>query len=389
MAQLRRRGRSDSAQPLRPRRAAQSQSPIRMRELRGVAEHVRPAAHAKAADHLDALAGDAVGEPWILAGRREAQVHAGSQLRIDEPVRSCSPATAPTRVTIPSRSRPIPARAGPRVTSSSIVSRVRSRRSAVGRMSSMSGMASGVATEQQIASGRAQPRGWTYSAVSRRSRYSSRAGSSNAAALGDAAGDVDGGRVVHDGGHQPATVTHLARKLERLGPYAPIASSMSRAFRPALPAAAWSCASSAGSVVTSRACSRNRIACTNEPSDRAVRRTAQRHPGLGGDRGALRSVRLGPVGRQVVLGQGAGDALVVERLEVARRRDVHPPSIALGERPVGDLADEPLDEPVLAALRATVGSASSVSISRRTSARSRPPSSSAGRPLTAARRIER
>ena len=34
--------------------------------------------------------------------------------------------------------------------------------------------------------------------------------------------------------------------------------------------------------------------------------------------------------------------------EVARRGDMHPPPIALGERPVGDLADESLDEPVLA-----------------------------------------
>ena len=61
---------------------------------------------------------------------------------------------------------------------------------------------------------------------------------------------------------------------------------------------------------------------------RPLGRAAQRDPGLGGDRFALRPIGLGLVGGHVVLGQRPGDPLVVERLEVARRGEVQPPPIA-------------------------------------------------------------
>ena len=50
-------------------------------------------------------------------------------------------------------------------------------------------------------------------------------------------------------------------------------------------------------------------------------------------------------------GQGARQLVGAERLEVAGRRQVPGLAVALGERVVGDLADERLDERVLAALR--------------------------------------
>ena len=56
-------------------------------------------------------------------------------------------------------------------------------------------------------------------------------------------------------------------------------------------------------------------------------------------------------GREVVAGQRAGQLVVAERLVVARRGEVPRAPVAPRERAVGDLADERLDEPVLAALR--------------------------------------
>ena len=83
---------------------------------------------------------------------------------------------------------------------------------------------------------------------------------------------------------------------------------------------------------------------------RPLCRATQGDARLGGHGRALGTVRLRPVRGDIVLGEGPGDALVLERLEVARRRDMHPPAVAPGERAVCDLADESLDEPVLAAL---------------------------------------
>ena len=77
---------------------------------------------------------------------------------------------------------------------------------------------------------------------------------------------------------------------------------------------------------------------------------AQGDAGLGGEGVCLRPVRCVALGRQVVAGQGAGQLLAAEGLEVARGSQVANLAIALGQRVVGDLADECLDEGVLAAL---------------------------------------
>ena len=90
--------------------------------------------------------------------------------------------------------------------------------------------------------------------------------------------------------------------------------------------------------------------------NRPIGRPGQGDPGLDRDR-----VRLGALGRrlvggEVVRGEGAGQLVVAERLEVAGGRKVPGPPLALGQRAVGDLADQRLDEAVLAALgRARVG----------------------------------
>ena len=52
------------------------------------------------------------------------------------------------------------------------------------------------------------------------------------------------------------------------------------------------------------------------------------------------------------MASSAGQLVVAERLEVARGGQVAGPPLALGQRAVGDLADERLDEAVQAALRA-------------------------------------
>ena len=67
-------------------------------------------------------------------------------------------------------------------------------------------------------------------------------------------------------------------------------------------------------------------------------------------------VGLRPVGSEtawaddVVVRQRARERLVAQRLEVAGGREVPRAAVAPGERPVGDLADKRLHEPVLAAL---------------------------------------
>ena len=50
-------------------------------------------------------------------------------------------------------------------------------------------------------------------------------------------------------------------------------------------------------------------------------------------------------------GLHAGQLVVADRLDEARRGQVAGPTVAPGQRAVGDLADERLDEGVLAALR--------------------------------------
>ena len=79
--------------------------------------------------------------------------------------------------------------------------------------------------------------------------------------------------------------------------------------------------------------------------------TAEGDPGLGGERVRLRTGRRREIGVPVVGRQDPGQLVAVERLEVARGGKVPRPSILLGQGLVGDLADEPLDEDVLAAFR--------------------------------------
>ena len=78
---------------------------------------------------------------------------------------------------------------------------------------------------------------------------------------------------------------------------------------------------------------------------------AQRDARLGRDRGALLPLGVGPIGVEVVRRQDAGDLVVAEALEVARGGEVPGSAVAARERSVRDLADEPMDEAVLPALR--------------------------------------
>ena len=75
-------------------------------------------------------------------------------------------------------------------------------------------------------------------------------------------------------------------------------------------------------------------------------------PRLGGEGVGLRSLRGVLLGRQVVAGQAAGELVAVEVLEEAGRGEVAPLAVGPGERVVGNLPDQGLDEGVLAALRA-------------------------------------
>ena len=94
---------------------------------------------------------------------------------------------------------------------------------------------------------------------------------------------------------------------------------------------------------------RDRLRVRSEPCS-AFGSAAERHPGLGGQ-----GVRLGPVGRvalrrEVVTGESASKLFGIEGLEVASGGQMADLAVALGERVVGDLADERLDERVLTAL---------------------------------------
>ena len=69
-------------------------------------------------------------------------------------------------------------------------------------------------------------------------------------------------------------------------------------------------------------------------------------------------IRLGTnigclVRRQVVGGQDPGQLVFAQALEEARGGEVAGPAIPAGQGLVGDLADDRLDEPVLASLRGT------------------------------------
>ena len=76
---------------------------------------------------------------------------------------------------------------------------------------------------------------------------------------------------------------------------------------------------------------------------------AEGDPRLRRERPAVGIVRRGAVGREVVRGERAGQLVLAERLEEAGRGEVAAASVAPRQRPVRDLADERLDERVLAA----------------------------------------
>ena len=84
---------------------------------------------------------------------------------------------------------------------------------------------------------------------------------------------------------------------------------------------------------------------------RAFGRGAQRDARLGAHGIGLRAGIGDPVGVEVVGRQHARQLVVTQGLEVARRREVTGASVAARHGAVGDLPDERLDEPVLAALR--------------------------------------
>ncbi len=99
------------------------------------------------------------------------------------------------------------------------------------------------------------------------------------------------------------------------------------------------------------ACSAYRIAWSCEPEGRrSVGRSAERDAGLAGERVALGAFgRVGHRG-EVVAGQCPRQFVGSEPLEVAGRREVTGFPVRPGEHVVGDLADEGLDEDVLAVL---------------------------------------
>ena len=79
--------------------------------------------------------------------------------------------------------------------------------------------------------------------------------------------------------------------------------------------------------------------------------TAEGDPSLGGEGIGLRPGRCREIRVPIVRRQDPGQLLAVERLEVPRGGEVARPAILLREGLVGDLADQPLDEDILAALR--------------------------------------
>ena len=86
--------------------------------------------------------------------------------------------------------------------------------------------------------------------------------------------------------------------------------------------------------------------------DRPLGGAAQGDPSLPGEGFGLWSLGRVRVGGQVMTGQTAGDLVRLEALEESRRGEMADLAIPLREGVVGDLADERLDEGVLAALGA-------------------------------------
>ena len=81
-------------------------------------------------------------------------------------------------------------------------------------------------------------------------------------------------------------------------------------------------------------------------------RRAQGDSGLGGQGIGLVAAGSVGMGGQVVAGQGPGQLITAQALEIARGREVAGLPIALGQGVIGDFADQPLDEGVLTPVRA-------------------------------------
>ena len=90
--------------------------------------------------------------------------------------------------------------------------------------------------------------------------------------------------------------------------------------------------------------------------DRPLGGGPQGDPGLAGERVRLGTLGRVRVGREVVPGEAAGDLVGLEALEEPGRGQVADLAILLRQGVVGDLADQGLDEGVLAMLgRARIG----------------------------------
>ena len=315
-------------------------------QLGGVAEHVWPVTHPQVAQQLDAFARDPIRESRVLPCRNVAEVDARADPRHDQAVRLARR----DRADEGHDGLAHPAEVGEGGTSgdedldrlAGQVEALRGRQDVIGRLDGI-----GVATEQQV---RPRQLGGEADVLRRLEQIPVfvTGGLQQGRRFRSATGEVDGDRIARDRGHQCRTVGRLARQLERPGHVPdrlldePGVEAGFTGGGLELGFLAW--------VGRDLECLLQEPRGLEERTERpgTFRCASERHPCLCGDRGTLRSVRLSLVRRHVVLGQRTGDALVVERLEVARGGDVHPPPIALGEGPVGDLADEALDEPVLA-----------------------------------------
>ncbi len=92
-------------------------------------------------------------------------------------------------------------------------------------------------------------------------------------------------------------------------------------------------------LVTSSACSKNRRPSQTTEGSCSVGLLLEVPPRLGGHRRPVLPLRLRTVGREIVLSHGTRQALVVERLEVARCRQVQEAAVASRESAVRHLHD--------------------------------------------------
>ena len=125
----------------------------------------------------------------------------------------------------------------------------------------------------------------------------------------------------------------------------------SRPIRAEATALVWSAALSAGSIGDlERLLEERQRLLVRAERGRPLRSCPECDPGLRSQRIGLRLVRGQSLGRKVVTREPAGELVRAQILEVARRREMADLAVPAREDVVGDLADQPLDEGVLAAL---------------------------------------